>query len=160
MVTILNPAPVPAILGSELQRALAAAAVITPNRVEALALAGMDPDSAAKPDWGRCTDRLLAMGAGAVLITLGSSGCRVATTRGTWSIPAPRVPAVDTVGAGDAFSGALAVGLADGRSLLEAAAWANAAAALAVTQAGAQSALPFRDAIDYLAARGGLRESS
>ena len=75
------------------------------------------------------------------------------TARTSRSIPAPRVEAVDTVGAGDAFNGALAVALAEGRPLVEAAAWANAAAALAVTQPGAQAALPFRDAIDRLAAQ-------
>jgi ribokinase len=64
---------------------------------------------------------------------------------------------MDTVGAGDAFTGALAVALAEGRSLLESAAWASAAAALAVTRPGAQSALPYRDAIDELAARGDVR---
>ena len=59
-----------------------------------------------------------------------------------WPIPAPRVEAVDTVGAGDAFNGALAVALAEGRPIVEAAAWACAAAALAVTKPGAQAALP------------------
>jgi sugar/nucleoside kinase (ribokinase family) len=53
------------------------------------------------------------------------------------------------VGAGDAFNGALA----EGREFKKVVAWANAAAALAVTQPGAQSALPFRDAIDRLAAQ-------
>jgi ribokinase len=69
----------------------------------------------------------------------------------TRRIPSPRVVAVDTVGAGDAFNGALAVALAEGRSLFEAAAWASAAAALAVTRQGAQGALPRREAIDRLA---------
>ena len=114
----------------------------------------MTPEVGAQPDWPRCAERLLAMRKLAVVLTLGSRGCEVATAEGTWSIGAHRVEAVDTVGAGDAFSGALAVALAEGRSPLEAAAWANAAAALAVTQPGAQSALPNRDAIDRLAARG------
>ena len=67
----------------------------------------------------------------------------------------PHVEAVDTVGAGDAFNGALAAALADGRALRQAVPWAIAAAALAVTQPGAQSALPFREAIDQLAAEAG-----
>jgi ribokinase len=98
------------------------------------------------------------MGTGAVVMTMGSSGCLVATAGGLRPIPAHRVEAVDTVGAGDAFTGALAVALAEGRPLLDAAAWASAAAALAVTRPGAQSALPMRDAIDELAARAGANE--
>ena len=56
------------------------------------------------------------MGPAAVVITLGSRGCQVIAAE-TWSVPAPRVEAVDTVGAGDAFNGALAAALADGRDL-------------------------------------------
>ena len=126
--------------------------MITPNRVEALALAGMAEEPGAEPDWPACGFRLQAMGPAVVVITLGSRGCQVIAAK-TWSVAAPRVEAVDTVGAGDAFNGALAAALADGRDLRKAVAWANAAAALAVTQPGAQSALPFRDAIDELAAR-------
>jgi ribokinase len=129
--------------------------VITPNRVEALALAGMTPDAGAEADWSRCADRLLAARNLAVVLTLGSRGCELADDEGLWRIIPPRVEVVDTVGAGDAFNGALAVALAERRSLREAAAWATAAGALAVTQPGAQSALPSRDAIEGLAARVG-----
>ncbi len=153
MRTVLNPAPVPTLTESEAKSLLAFATVITPNRAEALALAGMTADAGGEPDWRLCADRLLATGAAGVVITLGSSGCLAAAAGGPRPIPAPRVEAIDTVGAGDAFTGALAVALAERRSLLEAAAWASAAAALAVTRPGAQSALPYRDAIDELAAR-------
>jgi ribokinase len=157
MRIVLNPAPVPS--GSQsLATALCCKAhVVTPNRVEALALAGMDTDSAAEPDWDGCAGRLLEAGAGAVVVTLGARGCMVAEgAKRSW-LAAPRVEAIDTVGAGDAFNGVLAVALAEKRPLAEAAAWASAAAALAVTQPGAQSALPFRDAIDRLAARASAR---
>ena len=80
-------------------------------------------------------DRLLEAGAHGVVITLGAEGCLVATTAGKGRVPAPRVDVIDTVGAGDAFNGALAVALGDHRTLEDAAAWAAAAAALAVTQA-------------------------
>ena len=93
-------------------------------------------------------------GTEAVLITLGSHGCQVIGAK-LWSLAAPHVEAVDTVGAGDAFNGALAAALAEGRGLENAAAWATAAAALAVTQPGAQSALPSRKAIDQLAGQAG-----
>jgi ribokinase len=153
MTTILNPAPAPVLPEPAVRELVSAAAVITPNRLEALALAGTAGESTAAPDWPVCARRLRAMGAASVVITLGSQGCLVSASGGTWSFAAPRVAAVDTVGAGDAFNGALAVALAEGRALCDAALWANAAAALAVTQPGAQSALPFRGAVDELAAR-------
>jgi ribokinase len=130
---------------------LAAAHVITPNRVEALALAGLTDDA---PDWATCGFRLRAAGPNVVIITLGPRGCQVIAGKSS-SVPSPQVEAVDTVGAGDAFNGALAAALAEGRDLEKAVAWANAAAALTVTQSGAQAASPYRDAIDQLAARGG-----
>jgi ribokinase len=154
MYTILNPAPAPAISAPAVKELLAAALMITPNRLEALALAGMTDGAVVEPDWAACGFHLQAMGPKVVVITLGPHGCRVIAAE-SWSIPAPAVEVVDTVGAGDAFNGALAAALTVGRDLKKAVAWANAAAALAVTQSGAQSALPFRDAIDQLAARAG-----
>jgi ribokinase len=65
-------------------------------------------------------------------------------------IPAQPVQAVDATAAGDAFNGALAVALAKGRSLREAAQWANQAAALAVTRRGAQPSLPTRAQVEAL----------
>jgi ribokinase len=131
---------------------MSVATVITPNRVEALALAGWTPEAGVEPDWAACGSRLSEMGPAVVVITLGSRGCQVIAGKNRL-VRAPHVEAVDTVGAGDAFNGALAVALAEGRPLLEAAQWANAAAALAVTQHGAQAALGFREAIDQLATR-------
>jgi ribokinase len=154
MRVILNPAPVPTATESVTAGLLSLVDVLTPNRLEALALAGMSLDASHEPDWNQCADRLLLSGAHAVVITLGAQGCLVATTANKRRIPAPRVDAIDTVGAGDAFNGALAVALCENRSLEDAAAWATASAALAVTQAGAQSALPFREAIDKPAGRG------
>jgi ribokinase len=153
MRILLNPAPAPSLTTSERRALLSKANVVTPNRVEALALAELDPDSALPHDWKLCASRLLAAGAKAAVITMGAEGCLVADGTDCWSIPSPRVEAVDTVGAGDAFNGALAIALAEGRALAEAAAWANAAAALAVTRPGAQHALPYRDAIDRLASQ-------
>jgi len=149
MFTILNPAPAPALSEPELRGLLSAGAlVITPNRVEALALAGMADDPRADPDWSACGFRLKEMGACVVLITLGSRGCQVIDAKPWRPVPAPRVKAVDTVGAGDAFNGALAAALAEGRSFdRKTVAWANAAGALAVSVPGAQSSLPYRDAI-------------
>jgi len=156
MYTILNPAPAPSLSEPEVRELLSCAITITPNRVEALALAGMAADAQAEPDWPACGFRLKEMGPACVVITLGARGCQVIDAK-SHAIPAPRVEAVDTVGAGDAFNGALAAAMAARGSsdFYNAAAWANAAAALAVTQPGAQSALPYRDAIDRFARREG-----
>jgi len=161
MFTILNPAPAPSLSPPEVKELLMGVMAITPNRVEALALAGMtqdagaDAEAEAEPDWSACGFRLQEMGPKCVVITLGACGCHVVMAKSK-TIPAPRVEAVDTVGAGDAFNGAFAAALAaNGTSEIDRSlAWANAAAALAVTQPGAQSALPYRDAIDCLAREG------
>jgi ribokinase len=147
MRVVINPAPVEEPLSGS--GFLNAAEVITPNRVELGQVTGCDTSD----DDGLigAVRRLGGAGVRGVVVTLGAEGCLVAVGGGIRRIPAHPVRAVDTVAAGDAFNGALAVALAEGRPLAEAAAWANAAAALAVTLPGAQSALPTRDEIDRLA---------
>jgi ribokinase len=148
MMTVLNPAPIdPAILDPEV---LALIDVLTPNLEEARALSGITRGGRGVTEAVDAASRLRARGVGRVVITLGPEGCLVATDEGCSLVPAPSVDAVDTVGAGDAFNGALAVALAEGRPLIEAAAWACAAGALAVTRAGAQGASPRREEIDRL----------
>ncbi|MET9258735.1 ribokinase [Amycolatopsis sp. NPDC004079] len=85
--------------------------------------------------------RTLQQRAPAVVITLGAAGCVVAEAE-IVHLPGFRVSPVDTTGAGDTFCGVLAAVLAEGRPLREAAERAGAAAALAVTRPGAQSAVP------------------
>jgi ribokinase len=73
----------------------------------------------------------------------------------TFFVPAFSVPAVDTVAAGDAFNGALAVALSEGRPLREAVVWGAAAGALSATKAGAQPSLPDRETFEaFLKERG------
>ena len=86
---------------------------------------------------------LLQAGVNAVVITLGAQAAWSPRPGTSGELPAPQVRAIDTVGAGDAFNGALAVALAENRSLEDAAAWATAAAALGRHSPGGQSALPF-----------------
>jgi ribokinase len=89
---------------------------------------------------------------GHVVVTLGAAGAVLAGPSGTAVVPGFRVSAVDTVGAGDAFVGALAVALAGGLAPATAVTAACAAGAAAATRRGAQAALP-RPA-DVLAATG------
>jgi ribokinase len=145
MTVVLNPAPAGLLLGAK--QILAKVDVLTPNVSEARALA----DS---PDDGQATlaDKLRMIGACRLVLTLGADGCLVVDGSERISVPAYQVNAVDTVGGGDAFNGALAAALSEGLSLVEAATRANAAAAIAVTKPGAQGALPSRDEIDRMVA--------
>jgi ribokinase len=148
MITVLNPAPAPpAPPDSDL---LALADVLTPNRAEALSMTQKEFDNISLA----VDDLRIRCGANDVVVTLGDQGCllAVASDRSTKEIEAFRARSVDTVGAGDAFNGALAVALGEGRALVQAATWANAAAALAVTRRGAQEGMPTRGEIDRLAA--------
>ena len=77
-----------------------------------------------------------------MVVTLGNEGAAVIEGSRVERIPAPRVDAVDTTGAGDAFCGALAQALDAGADLVEAARWAVRAAAASVTKPGAQGGLP------------------
>ena len=83
-----------------------------------------------------------------VLITLGSKGVYINTLGKSEIIPAYRVNAVDTTGAGDAFNGGLLTALAEGRSLTDAARFANALAAISVQRIGTTPSMPARDEID------------
>lgn len=153
LTTVLNPAPADfSLLKGEL---LTLVDVLTPNQEEAQALTGIVPDHARNAALA-ARDLQVMFGARDVIVTLGDEGCLVVAEEGMFLFPTHRVDVVDTVGAGDAFNGALAVALAEGRPLFEAAAWACAAGALAVTRPGAQGALPRRHEIDRLAAQAHL----
>lgn len=140
---VLNPAPA-APLDDKL---LAHVDVLTPNQHEARQLAGL-PADASDPE--QAAARLRARGLPAVVITLGVEGCLIVDASGARRIDGMAVEAVDTTGAGDAFNGALATALAEGRTLDDAARWATAAAALAVTRIGAQPALATRVEVETL----------
>ncbi len=110
------------------------------NEVEAGLLAGT-----AAARFENAARALQALGARAVVVTLGAEGSLLLSRDGT-SVVAPSfaVHAVDTTAAGDAFAGAFAVALAGRMPPEQAQRWGNAAGALAVTRAGAQPSLPTR----------------
>jgi ribokinase len=86
-----------------------------------------------------------------VVVTLGGAGSRYADRDGADSlVPAFSVDVVDSTAAGDAFTGAVAVAWGEGRPLIDAVRWANAAGAACVRRLGASNALPTRDEIDAL----------
>lgn len=96
----------------------------------------------------RMARALLPLGPRSAVITLGAEGAALATPEVSARYAAPRVEPVDTTGAGDAFVGALAARLADGYSLEKAVPYAVRAGAVAITRAGAQGALPYREELD------------
>jgi ribokinase len=118
--TILNPAPARGLDAGSVRLA----DIVTPNEGELAVLrdAGATPERA--------------------LVSLGAAGARLITKDAAIDVPALRVEAVDTVGAGDTLNGALAAALAEGRPLEEAARRAVVAASLAVTKAGAREGIP------------------
>lgn len=139
--TVLNPAPADVRIAT--REWLERIDVLTPNEHEAAQLSGVavrDLESAEI-----AARRLQSLGARDVIVTLGSQGCLVAPLAGpTAHVRPERVTALDATAAGDQFSGALAVALSEGRSLLDAARWASKAAALSVTRLGAQPSLAYR----------------
>ena len=116
---------------------------LTPNESELAALAGPgDPVAAA--------GRLLARGVKTVVVKRGAQGVLLVGPAGAEDIAAFPVTAVDTTAAGDAWNAAFGVALALGRQPAAAARFANAAGALTVTRAGAQTSLPYRSSVDVL----------
>jgi ribokinase len=138
VLSILNPAPAQSLPDT----LLSLVDCLTPNAGEVTLLTGIavtDPESATQ-----AAQHLLARGVRRVIVTLGPQGALSCDGKSALHFPAFPVEAVDTTGAGDAFNGALAVGLAAGGTWEEALPLANAAAALTCTKRGAQTSFPPR----------------
>ena len=102
-----------------------------------------DPEAGLQVAFGRIG------GPGRVVgVTLGADGVRLMTARGAVSLPAPKVDAVDTTGAGDAFHGAYALAIGEGQDFVAAAKFASAVAALKCTKAGGRAGLPGRAEVE------------
>ncbi|MFE4664015.1 ribokinase [Streptomyces sp. NPDC056716] len=132
---VLNPSPPRALPGE----VLAACDPLIVNEHEARVILGDACVSDSPADWARL---LLAKGPRSVVVTLGAEGALVATGEGVAPVASVKVDAVDTTGAGDAFTAALAWRLGQGESLVEAASYAARVGAAAVTKAGAQESYP------------------
>ena len=142
---ILDPAPVTANLPEELYSLVD---IITPNEIEASQLVGFTVDGVTTAR--QAASSLHQMGIKNVIITLGSQGSLYSNELESYWLKPIDVPVVDTVAAGDAFNGALAVGLASGKKIKEAVQWATVGAALSVTKNGAQSSLPNKKSFQQL----------
>ncbi|MBC7267916.1 MAG: ribokinase [Streptomyces sp.] len=132
---VLNPSP-PRPLPGEV---LGACDPLIVNEHEARVILGAACVSDAPGDWARL---LLAKGPRSVVVTLGAEGALVASGEGVVHVPSVPVDVVDTTGAGDAFTAALAWRLGAGEPLARAAAYAARVGAAAVTRAGAQESYP------------------
>ncbi len=140
---VLNAAPAQR-LGREM---LALVDVLVVNRGELGVLVGAPP---AHEQGAVIAQARKVRGPRAVIVTLGADGAVLAKGRTGRHVPAPKVDAVDTTGAGDAFCGALADALARSAALEDALVWAVAAGAVAATRIGAQTALPTSSQVDEI----------
>lgn len=141
---ILDPAPARE-LPAELYRQVD---FITPNETEAAFLTGEDTSSDAGIE--RAANVLRWRGVKCVIIKAGGRGSFVLDDDGFRSCDGFKVAVVDTVAAGDSFNAGFAKALMTGKSVDEALVFANAVAALAVTRAGAQSAMPTMAEVEKL----------
>jgi len=143
-ITILNTAPARKVD----ERVIELTDIMTPNESEARLMAGLDVE-----DWSvgpeDVATQLMEMGPKALVLTRGSRGSILMERgRGPRSIASYPVAAIDALGAGDCFSGSLAVALSEGKSIADAARWASVAAALSTLGHGGIAPLPSREAVE------------
>lgn len=136
---LLNPAPARQLSDDLLSKLWA----ITPNEKECRLLCG----EGAGDDVVSNAGFLHSKGVRNVIVTLGDKGSMLYDGTSAVTVPAQKVEAVDTVAAGDTYSGALCVALSEGKDLVEAMAFATKASAISVTRNGAQPSVPYRHEI-------------
>lgn len=136
ITTILNPAPAREIEPD----ILSLVDIITPNESELKILTGIEPQD--KEDVLKAGKKLLQYGVKTVIVTLGAKGAMIIDNNLELHIPAIKVSAVDTTGAGDVFNGALAVRLAHQDPIEKAVRYAVISAGISVTRRGAQTSIP------------------
>jgi ribokinase len=148
VLTILDPAPAPP---EGLPESLYHVDILTPNQSEAYLMAGMHVRTVEEAR--RAAERFLIRGSRIVVMKMGSSGAVIVQTDERGQIVAQhitgyRIPVTDTTAAGDAFTGAMAVGLAEGMPLPAAVKFANAAGALTCMKSGAVTSIPNRAEVE------------
>jgi len=143
LTTLLNCAPYTA----EARVLLQHVDILVANEVEAGDLAEW-ASAVTEENGADVAARLRARGPHTVVVTLGAAGAIVATAARTMHIPAPHVRVVDTTGAGDCFTGALAAALVGGAAIEEAARQAVWAASFSTTIFGATTGMPTTEQLD------------
>ena len=143
---ILDPAPVPEKFPEELYQYVD---IIKPNETELSMLTGIKDIN---EDLETAVNIIRNKGVKNVIITLGDKGVYISSEEmGSFTIPANKVNVVDTTAAGDAFTAAMAIVLADGKNLKAAIEFANAVSAMVVTRKGAQSSIPnLKEVLEYI----------
>jgi ribokinase len=149
VIKILNPAPLK-VIPKEL---LSKIDIIVPNEGELFRLNSLLNLEKLKESQEskiiQASKQLANLGIQTVITTLGNKGCLIYQSKSDQfiKVPAYKVNAVDTVGAGDCFNGVLASKLSQGETLINAVKFAAAAASIAVTRKGAQESMPFASEI-------------
>ena len=139
---ILNPAPAQDLSGYN----LAMIDFLTPNETEARICLGLSPDIALSDE--EAALQLVKLRCANVILTLGEKGCLLCNKTVVLEVPGFHINVVDTTGAGDGFNAGLAVGLSEGKDILEALVFANAVGALAVTKPDTIPSYHLRKEID------------
>ena len=149
-IKILNPAPLKPIPLDTLKEI----EIIVPTEGELLRLHSMlelkELEGLEKNNIKQASKDLATFGIKTIITTLGSKGSLIyyGNEEKFEEVPAYKVQAIDTVGAGDCFNGCLASALCNGMSLSKAVQFATAAASIAVTRKGAQESMPYLDEIN------------
>jgi ribokinase len=146
---MLDPAPARALP----QEILQLVDIATPNENEACLLAGVPPNRINTAEAVTLGQRIRELGVGSVVVKLGDQGCVYCGADRTFIASSFPVRALDSTAAGDTFNAALAVALVEGAGMEHALRFANAAAAISVTRAGAQTSAPEREHVEALLAR-------
>lgn len=139
---VLNPAPYLPLKDGLLEKCT----YLTPNESEARQILGLAPDAPVADE--EVAERLYAKGIKNVVMTLGSKGAYIRNAEMSEKIFSEKVDAVDTTGAGDTFTGAFCVALAEGKSVRDAVCFGNAAAGISVTKYGVVESIPTREEVD------------
>lgn len=138
---VLNPAPYLSVSNDF----FAGVDFITPNETEAEQFTGIKVDTL--EDCKRAAEKFLEMGVKNVIITLGVRGSFFTDGKQEIFVPALKVKAVETTGAGDAFNGGFATAIAEGLSIENALKFATCTAAISVTRYGSAPSMPKREEI-------------
>ena len=142
-ISILNPAP-----GKKLKKkVLEKVSLLTPNRSELELITSRSVNTVEEA--AEAAREIISTGVKDVIVTLGKEGALVVNSKETTHVPTfEEVEIVDTTGAGDSFNGGLAIALSEGKNLVEATYFANAAASLNVTKIGTAPAMPYREEVE------------